>query len=308
MSLRKGSLAQGDAYMDNRKLIEDFITAIRVEKGLSNNTIQSYRNDLNILCEFLGGKKKSLLTTERDDLVGLLTRLKDEGKSDASIARLMSSVRGFFKFALTEKLIKRDPTAYMSTRKAWQTLPRFLTQDEVDKLLEQPDLSDDAGGRDRAMLELLYATGLRVSELVSLRMADVELEAGSLSCFGKGSKQRRIPIGRSSIRFLKNYFTARQRMLEGNRSDLLFVERNGNPITRQKFWKIITRYGESAGLGHVTPHMLRHSFATALIENGADLRSVQMMLGHSNINTTQVYTHVTNERLKSAYKQFHPRS
>jgi len=294
--------------MDNRKLIEDFITTIRVEKGLSNNTIQSYRNDLNILCEFLGGKKKSLLTTERDDLVGLLTRLKDEGKSDASIARLMSSVRGFFKFALTEKLIKRDPTAYMSTRKAWQTLPRFLTQDEVDKLLEQPDLSDDAGGRDRAMLELLYATGLRVSELVSLRMADVELEAGSLSCFGKGSKQRRIPIGRSSIRFLKNYFTARQRMLEGNRSDLLFVERNGNPITRQKFWKIITRYGESAGLGHVTPHMLRHSFATALIENGADLRSVQMMLGHSNINTTQVYTHVTNERLKSAYKQFHPRS
>jgi integrase/recombinase XerD len=308
MSLRKGSLAQGDAYMDNRKLIEDFITAIRVEKGLSNNTIQSYRNDLNILCEFLGGKKKSLLTTERDDLVGLLTRLKDEGKSDASIARLMSSVRGFFKFALTEKLIKRDPTAYMSTRKAWQTLPRFLTQEEVDKLLEQPDLNDDAGVRDRAMLELLYATGLRVSELVSLRMADVELEAGSLSCFGKGSKQRRIPIGRSSIRFLKNYFTARQRMLEGNRSDLLFVERNGNPITRQKFWKIITRYGESAGLGHVTPHMLRHSFATALIENGADLRSVQMMLGHSNINTTQVYTHVTNERLKSAYKQFHPRS
>jgi len=294
--------------MDNRKLIEDFITAIRVEKGLSNNTIQSYRNDLNILCEFLGGKKKSLLTTERDDLVGLLTLLKDEGKSDASIARLMSSVRGFFKFALTEKLIKRDPTAYMSTRKAWQTLPRFLTQEEVDKLLEQPDLNDDAGVRDRAMLELLYATGLRVSELVSLGMADVELEAGSLSCFGKGSKQRRIPIGRSSIRFLKNYFAARQRMLRGKRSDLLFVEWNGNPITRQKFWKIITRYGESAGLGHVTPHMLRHSFATALIENGADLRSVQMMLGHSNINTTQVYTHVTNERLKSAYKQFHPRS
>jgi integrase/recombinase XerD len=196
----------------------------------------------------------------------------------------------------------------MSTRKAWQTLPRFLTQEEVDKLLEQPDLNDDAGVRDRAMLELLYATGLRVSELVRLRMADVELEAGSLSCFGKGSKQRRIPIGRSSIRFLKNYFSVRQRMLKGKRSDLLFVEWNGNPVTRQKFWKIITGYGESAGLGHVTPHMLRHSFATALIENGADLRSLQMMLGHSNINTTQVYTHVTNERLKSAYKQFHPRS
>ena len=294
--------------MDNQQLIEEFITTIRVEKGLSNNTIQSYRSDLSILCEFLVGKKKNLLTAERDDLVDLLMRLKDEGRSDASIARLMSSVRGFFKFALTEKLMKQDPTAYMSTRKAWQTLPRFLTQVEVDELLEQPDLNDDVGVRDRAMLELLYATGLRVSELVSLRMPDVELEAGSLSCFGKGSKQRRIPVGRSSIHFLKNYFNVRQRLLKGKRSDLLFVEQNGNPISRQKFWKIITRYGESAGLGHVTPHMLRHSFATALIENGADLRSVQMMLGHSNINTTQVYTHVTNDRLKSAYKQFHPRS
>jgi len=294
--------------MDNQKLIEDFITTIRVEKGLSNNTIQAYRNDLNILCAFLVEKKKNLLTTERDDLVDLLMRLKDEGRSDASIARLMSSVRGCFKFALTEKLMKRDPTAYMSTRKAWQTLPRFLAQEEVDKLLEQPDLNDDVGIRDRAMLELLYATGLRVSELVSLRIPDVDLEAGALTCFGKGSKQRRIPIGRSSIHFLKSYFTLRHRLLGEKRSDMLFVEPNGNPISRQKFWKIITGYGESAGLGHVTPHMLRHSFATALIENGADLRSVQMMLGHSDINTTQIYTHVTNDRLKSAYKQFHPRS
>jgi integrase/recombinase XerD len=294
--------------MDNQKLIEEFITTIRVEKGLSNNTIQSYRNDLDILSEFLGEKKKNLLTTERDDLVDLLMRLKDEGKSDASIARLMSSVRGFFKFALTEKLMKRDPTAYMSARKAWQTLPRFLTGEEVDKLLEQPDLNDDVGIRDRAMFELLYAAGLRVSELVSLKIPDLDLEAGALSCFGKGSKQRRIPIGRSSIHFLKNYFSVRHRLLGEKRSDLLFVEPSGNPISRQKFWKIITGYGESAGLGHVTPHMLRHSFATALIENGADLRSVQMMLGHSDINTTQIYTHVTNDRLKSAYKRFHPRS
>lgn len=294
--------------MDNQKLIEEFITTIRVEKGLSNNTVQSYRSDLNILCEFLRKKEKSLLTAERNDLIDLLARLKDEGRSDASISRLMSTLRGFFKFTLTEKLLKQDPTAYMSTRKAWQTLPRFLAQEEVDKLLEQPDLNDDIGIRDRAMLELLYATGLRVSELVGLRLPDVELDAGSLSCFGKGSKQRRIPIGRSSIHFLKNYFNARQRMLRENRSDLLFIEPNGKPISRQKFWKIITGYGKSAGLGHVTPHMLRHSFATALIENGADLRSVQMMLGHSDINTTQIYTHVTNDRLKSAYKQFHPRS
>ena len=293
--------------MDDRKLIEDFITAIRVEKGLSTNTLQSYKSDLGILCRFLHKKEKGLLTTDRDDLTDVLAHLKDEGRSDTSIARFISSLRGFFKFILSEKLLKQDPTAHLEARKAWQTLPRFLSQQEVDKLLEQPDLNDDMGIRDRAMLELLYATGLRVSELVSLKISDVELEAGVLSCLGKGSKQRRVPIGQSSIHFLKGYFAIRQRLLKGRYSDILFAE-SGSSITRQKFWKIVKRYGESAALGHVTPHMLRHSFATALLENGADLRSVQMMLGHSDINTTQIYTHVTNDRLKSAYKQFHPRS
>ena len=243
-------------------------------------------------------KEKSLLTVERADLIDLLARLKDAGRSDSSIARLISTIRSFFKFTLTERLMKQDPTAYMETRKAWQTLPRFLTQDEVDKLLEQPDLDDDVGVRDRAMIELLYASGLRASELVSLRLSDVELETGALSCFGKGSKQRRVPIGKTSIEFLRLYFNIRQRSLNGKHSEILFIEPNGKPISRQKFWKIIKGYGESAALGHVTPHMLRHSFATALIENGADLRSVQMMLGHSDINTTQIYTHVTNDRLR----------
>ena len=187
-------------------------------------------------------------------------------------------------------------------------MPNVLSLEEVDKLLEQPDLNDDVGFRDRAMLELLYATGLRASELVGLRLPDLELEAGTISCFGKGSKQRRVPIGKSSIKFLSRYFAVRLRLLKGKISDRLFVEKNGEPITRQKFWRIVKQYGESAALGHVTPHMLRHSFATALIENGADLRSVQMMLGHSDINTTQIYTHITNDRLKSAYKKFHPRS
>lgn len=294
--------------MDDQQLIENFITAIRVEKGLSNNTLQSYKSDLKILCGLLSKKEKGLLTVDRDDLIDILSHFKDEGRSDASIARFMSSLRGFFKFILAEKLLKQDPTAHLEARKAWQTLPRFLSQQEVDKLLEQPDMNEDVGVRDRAMLELLYATGLRVSELVSLRTPDVELEAGLLTCFGKGSKQRRVPIGQSSTHFLKSYFAIRHKLLKGKRSDILFVEPGGSFITRQKFWKIIKRYGESATLGHVTPHMLRHSFATALLENGADLRSVQMMLGHSNINTTQIYTHVTNDRLKSAYKQFHPRS
>ncbi|MGH9852392.1 MAG: tyrosine recombinase, partial [Blastocatellia bacterium] len=228
--------------------------------------------------------------------------------SDSSIARFISSVRGLFRFALTEGLVKQDPTAYLESRKAWQTLPRFLSQEEVDKLLEQPDLNNDIGFRDRTMLEVLYATGLRVSELVSLKVSDLELVAGVLSCLGKGSKQRLVPLGRSALSYLRNYFGVRQRLLKGKRSDTLFIEPGADPITRQKFWKIIKRYGESANLGHVTPHMLRHSFATALLENGADLRSVQMLLGHSDISTTQIYTHVTNDRLKSAYKQFHPRS
>ncbi|MGE3435205.1 MAG: site-specific tyrosine recombinase XerD [Blastocatellales bacterium] len=294
--------------MDNYKLIENFTTTIRVEKGLSVNTIQSYKSDLKILCEFLNKKGKCLLTLDRDDLIDVLSHLKDEDRSDASIARFLSSLRGFFKFAMTEGFLKQDPTAYLEARKAWQTLPRFLNQEDANRLLEQPDLNNDVGIRDRTMLELLYATGLRVSELVSLKISDVELEAGVLSCLGKGSKQRRVPVGQSALHFLKNYFVVRQRLLKGKRSDALFVEPSGNVLTRHKFWKIIKGYGESANLGHVTPHMLRHSFATALLENGADLRSVQMMLGHSDISTTQIYTHVTDDRLKSAYRQFHPRS
>jgi integrase/recombinase XerD len=294
--------------VNNQKLIENFIQAMRVEKGLSDNTLRSYESDLRIPGESLSEKQKSLLTVDRDDLIDFLARLKDEDWSESSVARFISSVKGLFRFALTEGLVKQDPTAYLESRKAWQTLPRFLSQEEVDKLLEQPDLNNDIGFRDRTMLEVLYATGVRVSELVGLRVSDVELATGVLSCLGKGSKQRLIPLGRSALSYLRNYFSVRQMLLKGKRSDALFIELNAEPITRQKFWKIIKRYGESAGLGRVTPHMLRHSFATALLENGADLRSVQMLLGHSDISTTQIYAHVTSDRLRSAYKQFHPRS
>jgi integrase/recombinase XerD len=294
--------------MDNHDLIEQFIISRRVEKGLSGNTLQSYKSDLKMLCQALDKKEKGLLTTDRDDLIYVLAHLKDKGCSDASIARFVSSVRGFFKFAMTEGLIKQDPTANIESRKAWQALPRFLNQRDVNKLLDQPDPNNDLGFRDRTMLEVLYAAGIRVSELVTLKISDVDLESGILNCLGKGSKQRRVPIGQSAVYYLRNYFAIRQRLLEGKRSDILFIEPGSKPITRQKFWKIIKQYGEAAGIGHVTPHMLRHSFATTLIENGADLRSVQMMLGHSDISTTQIYTHVTSERLKSTYNQYHPRS
>ncbi|MCI0400011.1 MAG: site-specific tyrosine recombinase XerD [Gammaproteobacteria bacterium] len=294
--------------MSNEGLIEKFIGVMRVEKGLSDNTLQAYRSDLKLLCQFLNQRGKGLLTVDRDDLIEVLSFMKDEGRSDASIARFISSLRSFFKFAMFEELLKQDPTSYLESRKAWQSLPRFLGQDEVDQLLKQPDLNSDLGIRDRAMIELLYATGLRVSELVSLKIADIDLEKGVLTCLGKGSKQRLVPVGRSALSYLQNYIAARYRLLSKKTSEFLFVESHSQPITRQKFWKIIRGYGESANLGHITPHMLRHSFATALLENGADLRSVQMMLGHADISTTQIYTHVTTDRLKSTYQQCHPRS
>lgn len=294
--------------MEDQALIEKFIIALRVEKGLADNSLQAYRSDLKLLSKILKNFGKSLLTMDRDDLITVVATLKEDGKSDASISRFMSSTRGFYKYALTDGLLKREPTAYTESRKSWQTLPRFLTEEEVNALLDQPDLNDVSGIRDRAMLEVLYATGLRVSELTSLKLKDIDLESGVLSCFGKGSKQRKVPLGRDAISCLKRYLGIRVKLLGEKDADQLFIERNGRPITRQKFWKIIREYGELAKIGHVTPHMLRHSFATALLANGADLRSVQMMLGHSDIATTQIYTHVTADHLKSAYKQFHPRS
>lgn len=294
--------------MNDQLLIEKFMTALRVEKGLAENSIQAYRGDLKTLSQILSAKGKRLTTMDRDDLRDALESLQEEGKSDSSIARFLSSVRGFYKQAIKDGRLKHDPTAHLESRKAWQMLPRFLTPEEVELLLKQPNLEEPIGLRDRAMLEVLYASGLRVSELTGLKMGDVDLDSGVLSCFGKGSKQRKVPIGKSAVEFITRYHGARYVLLDEAQSDVLFIEAGGRPVTRQKFWKIIKDYGKLAKIGHVTPHMLRHSFATAMLANGADLRSVQMLLGHSDISTTQIYTHVTAEHLKNAYKQFHPRS
>jgi integrase/recombinase XerD len=294
--------------MNDQALIEKFIVALRVEKGLAENSIQAYRGDLNTLSQILHKKGKSAITMDRDDLRDVLETLQEKGKSDSSIARFLSSVRGFFKQAIKDGRLKHDPTSHLESRKAWQTLPRFLSPEEIDALLKQPDLHEPTGVRDRAMLEVLYASGLRVSELTGLKIGDIDLDSGVLTCFGKGSKQRKVPIGKSAIEFLSRYQKARYELVGDTHSDLLFLEPGARPMTRQKFWKIIRDYGKLAKIGHVTPHMLRHSFATAMLANGADLRSVQMMLGHSDISTTQIYTHVTAEHLKTTYKQFHPRS
>ena len=290
------------------KLIEEFLILLRVEKGLAENTVLAYRNDLQKLKDYALKQERSLLTLERHDLIGLLTELKESGASDPSIARLTSTVRSFYKYLLAERLTKNDPTAYLEARKVWQTLPHFLTPAQIETLLAQPDMQTETGVRDRAMLETLYATGLRVSELVHLKLSDLDLEQGALTCFGKGSKQRRVPLGQSAVHYLKLYFPARMRLLDDKHADLLFLEPQGKEITRQKFWKLIKEYGRLAQIDYITPHLLRHSFATVLLSNGADLRSVQLMLGHSDIGTTQIYTHVTNDQLKNKYKQFHPRS
>lgn len=293
---------------DDQKLVEEFIALLRVERGLAENTLQAYRRDLRKLSEHAQRLKKSLLTIERNDLILLLAELKESGSNPTSIARMVSAIRGLYKFVMMEGLSKNDPTAHLETYKPWQTLPRFLNQDEIESLLAQPDLETDLGVRDRAMLETLYATGLRVSELVNLKIADIDLESGFLTCLGKGSKQRRVPLGRTAIHFLKLHFPARMRLLNGKLSDRLFIEPYGKEISRQKFWKLIKQYGDAAKIDYITPHLLRHSFATVLLANGADLRSVQIMLGHSDISTTQIYTHVTNDHLKTTYKQYHPRS
>jgi integrase/recombinase XerD len=294
--------------MTDKKLIDEFITSLRVEKGLSANTVEAYRRDLTKFLNLAGRLERSLMTIDRADLVNILEMLKRDEMSDASIARFLSTLRGIYKYLLREGLTKVDPTAYLEARKAWQTLPKFLTPADIENLLAVADMNTDAGIRDRAMLEVLYATGLRVSELVGLKMKDLDLETGLLTCFGKGSKQRMVPLGKSAIIHIQKYFPARYRLAGEKSSERLFIEKGGREMTRQKFWKLIKEYGASAGIDYITPHMLRHSFATALLTNGADLRSVQMMLGHSDIGTTQIYTHVTDEHLKNKYKQFHPRS
>ncbi len=294
--------------MNDARLIQEFLNYCRVERGLSANTLEAYDRDLKRLVDYAAEQEKEIVTLDRADLVELFAEMKDEELSERSISRFLSAVRGLYKFLLREHLIQRDPTEHLESRRSWQSLPVFLTTEQVDRLLEQPDVSQETGLRDRALLEVMYATGLRVSEVINLKLPDIEWESGYLTCYGKGSKQRRVPLGRSALKFLTRYMPVRQRLLGDVSSHYLFVEKGGRPLTRQKVWKLVKEYGREAGISYVTPHTLRHSFATVLLEHGADLRSVQLMLGHSDISTTQIYTHLTDERLRQAYKKYHPRA
>jgi integrase/recombinase XerD len=285
-----------------------FLSYLRVEKGLSQNTLLAYQNDLEKLSRFAKERGKDLLSLERDDVKDFIKHLHESGLEAKSIGRTLVTVRNLYKFLLLDGFLKRDPSENIETPKSWQSLPKFLIREEVESLLESPDTSTQTGLRDKAMLEVLYATGVRVSELVALKMNDLNLDLGLLTTLGKGSKERTIPMGKSAIGWIKKYLPIRHQMLGNTTSPYLFINPKGKAISRQGFWKIIVEYGDKARIGHITPHLLRHSFATHLLENGADLRSVQMMLGHSDISTTQIYTHITNERLKEIYKKFHPRA
>ncbi|HEV2707593.1 MAG TPA: site-specific tyrosine recombinase XerD [Pyrinomonadaceae bacterium] len=291
-----------------RDLIREHLSYVQVEKGLAANSLASYRRDLAKLRAWAESRGRQPHELAKEDVSQWVMSMTRAGLSPRSVARALSAARGFFHFLLLDGHVKADPTADIPAPQAAQKLPRFLTQEETERLLEAPDTSTTEGLRDRALIELLYACGLRVSELVSLKTGQIDLDQGVLSCSGKGSKQRRIPVGRSALAWLEKYLHARRWLLDGRDSQLLFVAGGGRPLTRQNVWASLKRYAVAAGLSGVTPHVLRHSFATHLLERGADTRSVQALLGHSDLATTQIYTHVTSERLRSTYERCHPRA
>jgi integrase/recombinase XerD len=290
------------------RLADQFFNYLRVERGLSGNTLQAYSSDLMRFFLFLEGQGIGALEVTRENLSAyLLTRSK--GISPRSLARNLSSIRSFYRFLVAEGRLDSNPARLQEAPRLPRRLPGALSMNEVERLLSQPDPSKPMGLRDRAMLEILYATGLRVSELIHLKIFDINMEAGFLRTLGKGSKERLVPVGAKALDAVKEYLLYGRRLLvKGVNPPFLFLNGRGKALTRQGFWKIIRAYGRKASIRRkISPHSLRHSFATHLLENGADLRSVQLMLGHADISTTQVYTHVTRERLKQIHEQYHPR-
>jgi len=285
-----------------------YLDYLAVERGLAENTLAAYRRDLEALDRGLG-KKRRLEQTQREDLLRHLRSMRLEGRSARSVARWLVAARRFFAYLIEEGVRTEDPTAHLDLPKAWRALPKVMSFDEVEALLAARDREEPRGLRDAAMLELLYATGLRVSELVGLKLGDVQFDAGYLRCMGKGSKERVVPMGAQADAALRAYLSTGRPEIGKRRTDALFVNVRGSALSRQGFWKILKAHARSAGIRTpVSPHTLRHSFATHLLENGADLRSVQIMLGHADISTTQIYTHVNRERLRRLYRDFHPRA
>lgn len=300
--------------MELASAISSFLTHVKVEKGLSVNTYEAYKRDLAKFQVFAQKRKLELAKITRDDLVDFLASLYRQKLESKTVARHLVTLRNFFRFAQIQEAITEDPAVNLESPKIRKSLPGYLRLEEVERLLQQPDGTTAFGLRDRAMLEVLYSTGLRVSELTGLKVSDIDTKVGCVRCIGKGDKERVVPVGKKALAIVERYLRdGRPEIVRGTRvgasSPFLFVNRRGGKISRVGVWKILSNYGKQAGLRtSLTPHMLRHSFATHLLERGADLRSVQLMLGHSDISTTQIYTHVVEERLKQVYKAHHPRA
>lgn len=290
----------------DRDFIREFLTYIQVEKGLARHTLESYRRDLDRLQAWAVANKKQLTELTRSDLRKWIASLSREGLAPTSIARIVSATRGFFKFLMLDGHLKSHPAEDLDTPQRFSYLPKFLNEDEMNRLLAAPDISTEEGIRDRAVLEIMYACGLRVSELISLKRPDVDLMAGLVVCHGKGNKERRVPLGKSAVHWLQQYEAVKAGYGKST-SPFVFLHR-GRPFTRQIAWAMIKRHAEKVGIKNVSPHTLRHSFATHLLQHGADSRSVQALLGHSDISTTQIYTHITDVHLRAAYDKHHPRA
>jgi integrase/recombinase XerD len=290
----------------NRDLVREFLAYIQVEKGLSANTLQSYERDIRKLQAWAAQNRKPIDQLQRKDLREWIARMSRDGLSPSSVSRTVSAARGFFRFLMLDNHIDKHPAEDIKTPQRHSPLPKFLSEEEMERLLLAPDIKTDIGVRDRALLELMYAAGLRVSETCGLRAADVEIDTALISCHGKGSKERRIPIGKSAIHWVQRYLAIRKQF--GNEAKPELFLHRGRAMTRQTAWAIIKAYAATAGVPDISPHTLRHSFGTHLMQHGADSRSVQALLGHADISTTEIYTHITDLHMRKAYDRFHPRA
>jgi integrase/recombinase XerD len=290
--------------------IVTYLDHLRVERRLADHTLEAYDRDLAALASFAEELGRAVETLSRADLEALVRRRMTAGLSPRSVARGVAAVRGLYRFLVLTGRLAADPAADLKPPRAFATLPRFLAVDEVDRLIAQPDTATPLGLRDRALIEVVYATGMRVSELLGLRIADLTLSEGCLTCTGKGGKQRLVPIGDQAVAWLERYQReARPALVRDRRAPWVFVNARGGRLTRVGFWKILKGHARTAGLpADLSPHVLRHSFATHLLERGADLRAIQMMLGHADLSTTQIYTHVLEARLRAIYDRYHPRA
>jgi integrase/recombinase XerD len=296
----------------NQRAIQGFLDYLKIEKGLAVLTISSYASDLEQFAGFLSGRRRELLAARKDDVRAFLSRLFSDGVSDRSVARKLSALRHFYKYLLLDRMIQHDPTLDIESPRQWKVLPKSLAGSEIDSMIcstkadHDSELAHALAQRDSAMLETLYAAGLRVSEIVNVKLEDLKLELGHILVRGKGDKERLVPIGRAAQDAIRIYISeGREKLLGGKISPTLFVRRGGGKLTRNRVWQMVNAASRSGR--HASPHMLRHSCATHMVENGADLRTVQTILGHADVSTTQVYTHVALDRLKAVYRKFHPR-